>query len=369
MKRTLFLILLSCLIFAVSCVSEDEEETFGDSEVSGGDGSGQAANNEENGGHTGLPDIEDDSGNKEEGGETGDPQEESPDSDEAETTDDSGITADDSEITADDAGEVSEDSDPVNGNPDEMENDDSDPLPDTTPDDVPDPVPDADDTDPGSETVPDSDTSQPETHDDDNSCSENSQCSEPTPYCSISTLKCIANAVFISEYVEGSGNNKAIEIYNGSKSSINLSGYVLKQANAGDSGNRKDWGVGSTYTYSFSGSLEPGKTLVLCNYDASISSTKCNVKTSDQVMKFNGNDGMALFKGSVIVDQVGTNEASQTPKWSVAGKSNATTDHTLRRKTSVIQGNTNWNASAGTSESDSEWEVKVEDYFDNLGIR
>ena len=33
--------------------------------------------------------------------------------------------------------------------------------------------------------------------------------------------------LFISEYMEGSGNNKAVEIYNPTSSTVNLSGYTL----------------------------------------------------------------------------------------------------------------------------------------------
>ena len=34
--------------------------------------------------------------------------------------------------------------------------------------------------------------------------------------------------LFISEYVEGSGNNKAVEIYNGTGAPVDLSGYALR---------------------------------------------------------------------------------------------------------------------------------------------
>ena len=43
--------------------------------------------------------------------------------------------------------------------------------------------------------------------------------------------------------------------------------------------------------------------------------------------------------------------------WDVAGVTNATKDHTLVRKCEIFSGNTDWMASAGTSEQDSEWIV------------
>ncbi len=37
-----------------------------------------------------------------------------------------------------------------------------------------------------------------------------------------------ATDLIISEYIEGTSNNKAIELYNGTSAAINLSGYQLK---------------------------------------------------------------------------------------------------------------------------------------------
>ena len=45
--------------------------------------------------------------------------------------------------------------------------------------------------------------------------------------------------LFISEYVEGSGNNKAIEVYNPTGSSINLANYRLIRFSNGASLDRK----------------------------------------------------------------------------------------------------------------------------------
>lgn len=197
-------------------------------------------------------------------------------------------------------------------------------------------------------------------------CSSNSDCSDPAaPYCSISTSKCIANAVFITEYVEGSSNNKAIEIYNGSKSAVNLSNFTIQQANNGN-----DWGSNPTsFVFNFpAASISSGQTFVFCNVAADNELiAKCDQTPTSAVFQFNGDDGIALFDGTTIVDQIGN--AMEQTKWSVAGVSSATQDHTLRRKISVIQGTTDWAASAGTTESDSQWEVFPQDTFDGLKIR
>ncbi len=199
-----------------------------------------------------------------------------------------------------------------------------------------------------------------------NSCNSNSDCSGATPYCSITTSECIANAVFITEYVEGSSENKAIEIYNGSKSSVNLSNFTIQQAKNGSS-----FGSDANYIYNFPASslLAPGATYVVCNDSAEDSLlSHCDDKPSTGLtLKFNGDDGMALFEGTLKVDQIGIQ--GDTAPWSVAGVSNATANHTLRRKTTVIQGTIDWDASAGTTNENSEWIVLDNDTFDGLGIR
>ena len=285
---------------------------------------------------------------------------------------------DDPEIAEDD--EIVDDTETV---------DDPDTVPDTenpdpeTPvsDDNDEPASDFDTTEPGDDDTgetPDPDTTETqdpdisEPDDDDEipdqdqipegSCNSNADCSGATPYCSISTSKCIANAVFITEYVEGSGYNKAIEIYNGSKSSVNLSNFTIQQANNG-----KDWGT-TNYVYSFpdSAQLNSGAVYVICKSEFT---NKCNATVSTgATFDFNGDDGMALFEGSSIVDQLGGDPANYE-YWSVAGVPSAMVDHTLRRKAEIIQGTTDWAASAGTSEADSQWIVLDQDTFDGLGSR
>ena len=264
---------------------------------------------------------------------------------------------------------------------DPAKNDDSDSVPQTDPEpSEPEPTdpddaetPDNDSGDTGN--VPDNDTDSDSDNDTDadtdnqeppaGQCTSNSDCSGSTPYCSISTSQCIANAVFITEYVEGSSDNKAIEIYNGSKSSVNLGNFTIQQANNG-----KDWGSDANFIYSFTGStaIPSGGIFVFCNAAADNELiAKCDKSVTTSIFKFNGDDGMALFNGTSVVDQIGN--STDYTYWSVAGVSSATQDHTLRRKTTVIQGTTDWAASAGTTAEDSQWEVLSKDTFDGLGQR
>ena len=254
------------------------------------------------------------------------------------------------------------DEDNIPENPENSDDTDSKPQPDPEPT-VPEPtdpeptIPDDAET-PDNDTDSDTDSGEPETPA--GQCSSNSDCSGSTPYCSISTSQCIANAVFITEYVEGSGDNKSIEIYNGSKSSVNLTNFTIQQSNNGK-------GYGATnYIYSIpASSISSGKIFVFCNANSTI--TNFDKDSTSAVFQFNGNDAIALFDGTLIVDQIG-NETEQI-YWSVAGVAKATENHTLRRKTSVIQGTADWAASAGTTAENSQWEVLDQDTFDGLGQR
>ncbi len=63
--------------------------------------------------------------------------------------------------------------------------------------------------------------------------------------------------LFISEYVEGPGNNNAIEIYNPSNNIIDLGGYTINRYSNGSSTNPEAWQLG--------GSIDPGKAIVIGN--------------------------------------------------------------------------------------------------------
>lgn len=86
--------------------------------------------------------------------------------------------------------------------------------------------------------------------------------------------------LIISEYVEGSGNNKAIEIYNGTGESVSLDDYVIRIAQNGNDFNLSDNNQG---LYSkLSGSLANGGTLL--TEDVSISCPEGNFFVSETVL-------------------------------------------------------------------------------------
>ncbi|WP_299886373.1 endonuclease [uncultured Lacinutrix sp.] len=152
-----------------------------------------------------------------------------------------------------------------------------------------------------------------------------------------------ADDLFISEYVEGSSNNKAIEIANFTGSSVNLSAYkIRKQTNGSGS-----WNTG----YTLSGSLSSGDVFVVANSNASTTlKNKANVTTTNTAVTFNGNDAVGLFKNGTLIDIVGTFNG---------GSSNFAKDKTLRRKSSIESPNTTYTVA--------EWNTFNQDTFSDLG--
>ncbi len=163
--------------------------------------------------------------------------------------------------------------------------------------------------------------------------------------------------VFISEYIEGSSYNKAIEIYNREDSDVDLSDFTVKLYTNG--------ATTPSSTWTGSGILASGKTYILSNSSAgSIISGKTDETSS--IADFNGNDAIELTYNSVVIDRIGV--VGESSEWSVAGISSATKDHILVRKLSVTSGNSDWPSSAGTDENNSEWIVFGQDNFYNLGV-
>ena len=172
--------------------------------------------------------------------------------------------------------------------------------------------------------------------------------------------------VFFSEYIEGSSNNKAIEIYNGTDDVIDLVNYRINQSNNGN-----DWEY--IHTFPEGAILEPGDVWVIAadQLDPELFPLGlCDeVLSYPSVVHFNGNDarGLEVFANGEwnLIDVIGipTSDAN----WDVAGVTEGTKNHTIVRKDAIISGNTDWTASAGTNADDSEWIVYDQNTFDYLG--
>lgn len=179
--------------------------------------------------------------------------------------------------------------------------------------------------------------------------------------------------LFFSEYAEGSSNNKYVEIYNPSSTTVNLNNYQIKGTNNGTA-----WGDNGERELALGGTLAANSVYIICTdaADPTIIAKANLALPYESPVHYNGNDAIAIFgiDGSgnftVIMDVIGVQSSDPGPAgWNVAGVTGATKDHTLVRKSSISKGNTNWENSAGTSASNSEWEIKDIDDWTSLGTR
>ena len=152
--------------------------------------------------------------------------------------------------------------------------------------------------------------------------------------------------LMISEYVEGTSNNKALEFYNPTANTLDLSAYTVELYANG--------ATKATNTQKLTGSLAPGAVLVLVNGSA-IPGLKAK-GTVSSVTNFNGDDAIVLKKSGVVIDSFG--QVGVQSMWGA--------DVTLRRKSGIVSGDSNPNDpfSAAT-----EWDSFPVDTFDGLGSR
>jgi hypothetical protein len=158
--------------------------------------------------------------------------------------------------------------------------------------------------------------------------------------------------LFFSEYLEGSSNNKAIEIYNPTSAPINLTGYVIYRANNG-SPTAQD----SLFPQDI---LAPGDVWIAGNPsgDPAILAQSDTLHT---ITFFNGDDCLWIKKIStgVTLDVIGQLGVDPGTNWVVG--SGATSEFTLVRMIGIQQGNTNWAVAA------TEYDVQPQNTFSFLG--
>lgn len=119
--------------------------------------------------------------------------------------------------------------------------------------------------------------------------------------------------LFFSEYIEGSGNNKALEIYNPTDQAIDLSSYYVARYSNGSSVYTEG---GLTH---LTGTIEPYKTFILVNGQTTSTSSSPACDPILQAMAnqldgdypaptyMNGNDAISLFKTPGGATPNGTN--------------------------------------------------------------
>jgi len=161
--------------------------------------------------------------------------------------------------------------------------------------------------------------------------------------------------LFISEYVEGSSYNKAIEIYNGTGATVNLTSgnYSIEIYSNGST---------SSTEISLEGSVADGDVFILAQ-GGSNSADQSILDVADQstpTSLWNGDDAVVLSKNGTIIDVIG--KIGQRTEWGSGLIS--TKDNTIRRKASIISGDINGN---DDFEPSIEWDGYAKDTFDGLG--
>ncbi len=169
----------------------------------------------------------------------------------------------------------------------------------------------------------------------------------------------LATDLIISEYVEGTSNNKYIEIYNGTGASVNLDDYQLRlYANAAN--------TTPTSTLSLTGTLANASTSVFKHSSAALTLPAGVTTTDTAVCNFNGNDSVVIFKETTssnvdIFGNIGENPASS---WGIDPV--ITVNKTLRRKASVTGGVTT-DPLTGFPTLATDWDSYPVDTADGLG--
>ncbi|MGV3461452.1 MAG: T9SS sorting signal type C domain-containing protein [Flavobacterium sp.] len=154
--------------------------------------------------------------------------------------------------------------------------------------------------------------------------------------------------LIISEYIEGTSNNKAIEIYNGTGAAVNLSQYSIRQQAEGSG---TFGSPNSQYTISLPAvTLPAGGVLIAKSAQATLltipSGQPANLvisllyaDTGGRTVHFTGNDPIGLFKGETMIDVIGS------------GSTDYGTNKNIRRKSSVLSPSATYIASQWTTEA------------------
>ncbi|MCX6200280.1 MAG: T9SS type A sorting domain-containing protein [Bacteroidetes bacterium] len=155
--------------------------------------------------------------------------------------------------------------------------------------------------------------------------------------------------LYFSEYIHGSANNKAIEIYNPTNTTIDLSDYKIFKSQNGNTGS----------IYNLSGSLNANAVYLLANPLAVSALTNLAYATSS-FFDFDGNDAIYLLHLNDTIDVIGQSWIDPGANgWAIG--TGSTNQHTLIRSFYHYHGNNNWDSAALW------WNSFAVDMFDSLG--
>jgi len=170
------------------------------------------------------------------------------------------------------------------------------------------------------------------------------------------TANAAAGDLFFSEYVEGSSNNKALEIYNPGSTDVSLAAqaYGIQMYFNG--------GTGVGLTINLTGVVPAHGTYVIAHAQADPAIIALAQNSSSSAGWFNGNDAVALRKGNDNVDVIGQIGNNPGTEWGTGLTSTA--DNTIRRQKAITVGDDN-----GSDAFDPavQWEGFANNTFSGLG--
>jgi predicted extracellular nuclease len=163
--------------------------------------------------------------------------------------------------------------------------------------------------------------------------------------------------LFISEYVEGSSNNKAIEIFNGTGAPVNLAtgGYLLQVYFNGAS---------TATAFALTGTVASGDVFVFAHSGAAAAILAQADQTTGSGL-FNGDDAIVLRSGGAagtVLDAIGQVGNDPGTEWGTGLTSTA--DSTLRRPDAAEAGDT---GPTDPFDPATSWTGFASDTFDGIG--
>lgn len=157
--------------------------------------------------------------------------------------------------------------------------------------------------------------------------------------------------VMFSEYIEGSSQNKALELYNAGSTAANLSNYTVETYSNGS--------TTASYTLNLSGTLASHDVYVIGDANATLPGIISNTDITSNVTFFDGNEAIILKRNGVIIDKIGDIGDNPSVNWLVG--SGSTADYTLVRKNTVDRPGTFW------PDGVLEWDVYAQNTTTYLG--
>jgi predicted extracellular nuclease len=162
--------------------------------------------------------------------------------------------------------------------------------------------------------------------------------------------------LFFSEYIEGSSNNKALEIFNGTGAPIELAAgaYNVQMFFNGS--------AAAGLTINLTGTVSNGDVFVLAHSSAN-ATILAQADQTNGAGWFNGDDVVVLRTGTTVIDVIGQIGFDPGTEWGTGVTSTA--DNTLRRKSTVQAGDPD---GGNAFDPSVEWNGFATDTFDGLGF-